>query len=107
VSASDEEAPVPPEAISNLLLPNGQPVGNRGSHDAIRELTEGPEAAEALFERLSDGGMDVTPLGHRGKLVQIPGGGHIGYRPTSRSGPPTIDVNIPGIAIRKLKFRGS
>lgn len=30
--------------------------------------------------------------------------GLIGLRSVSKSGPPTIDVNIPGIDIKKLKF---
>lgn len=105
MSSGAEEQRVTRKAISDLLLPGGQPVGNRGRLDVIRELSGAQEAAEVLFEQLREGGTDVTPPGHRGKLVQMPGGGHIGYRPTSRSGPPTIDLNIAGVAIRKLKFR--
>jgi hypothetical protein len=105
--SGDGRQPVSPDAISELLLPDGRPIGDRGSLDVIRQLPGGQDVARSLFDRLSEGGTDVTPPGYRGKLVQIPGRGHIGFRPTSRSGPPTIDVNIAGIAIRKLKFRGS
>ena len=107
MNGADDEAPATPEAIFDLLLPGGQPVGTSGSLDVIRELPGGKQAAEALFNLLTRDGADVTPPGHPGKLVRIPEGGHIGYRPTSRSGPPTIDVNVAGIAIRKLKFPGS
>jgi hypothetical protein len=98
---------VTPETISDLLLPGGQQVGASGSLDVIRELPGGQQAAEALFRRLTKDGTDVTPSGHPGLHVQMPDRGHIGYRPISRSGPPTIDVNVAGIAIRKLKFPGS
>jgi len=53
---------------------------------------------------LARGGADVTPPGHPGILVELSEGGHVGYRPISRSGVPTIDVNIPGYDIKKIKF---
>jgi hypothetical protein len=35
----------------------------------------------------------------------LPGGGFVGYRPISLSGPPTIDVNISSLPdIMKIKF---
>jgi hypothetical protein len=34
----------------------------------------------------------------------LPTGGSVGLRPASKSGPPTIDVNIPGVNIDKFKF---
>ena len=38
-------------------------------------------------------------------VVELPnGGGIVKYRPTSTSGPPTIDVDIRGIGIREIKF---
>ena len=50
----------------------------------------------------------MTPPGHRGTLVRTPDGGYIGYRPQSKSGPPTIDVKMPGYEarMRELKFLG-
>ncbi len=32
-------------------------------------------------------------------------GNYIGLRPKSKSGPPTIDVNVAGTGVRELKFR--
>ncbi len=62
--------------------------------------------ARELFDRLTKGGTDVTPPGHPGKVIRMPDGSAISYRPTSKSGPPTIDVTITGLSIRKLKFPG-
>jgi hypothetical protein len=39
-----------------------------------------------------------------GKIVDLPGGGRVGLRPKSKSGEPTIDIDIPGIPIKKIKF---
>ena len=39
-----------------------------------------------------------------GVLRDLPGGGRVGLRPASKSGPATIDVDIPGIPIDKIKF---
>jgi hypothetical protein len=37
--------------------------------------------------------------------VELPNnGGYVGYRPFSKSGPPTIDVNVPGQPIGEIKF---
>jgi len=67
-------------------------------------VTGGVQEAEDTFLRLAEGGVDITPPGHPGLLVALPGGGVIGYRPTSISGPPTIDINIPGYILDKIKF---
>jgi hypothetical protein len=37
-------------------------------------------------------------------MVDLPGGGRVGIRAKSKSGKPTIDVDIPGIPIKKIKF---
>ena len=79
-------------------------LGRAGSSSSIRVADGGASAAEKLFGKLSKGGVDVTPPGHPGKLVRLPDGGFVGYRGVSKSGPPTIDVNIPGIDVRKIKF---
>ncbi|NHA16184.1 RHS repeat-associated core domain-containing protein [Thioalkalivibrio sp. XN279] len=79
-------------------------LGRAGSRSSIRVAEGGASAAEKLFGKLSKGGVDVTPAGHPGKLVRRPDGGFVGYRGVSKSGPPTIDVNIPGIDVRKIKF---
>jgi hypothetical protein len=90
---------------ADLLLPGGIPLGAQGSKPGIREVPGGVQAAQDLFNQLSQGGKDITPPGYSGNLVELPTGGIVGFRPSSRSGPPTIDVNIPGIPIRKIKFK--
>lgn len=96
--ASDRETP------ADILIPGGRLIGRRGASTAVRIVLGGDADAEALFSRLSRGGVECTPLGYPGRLLEMPDGGMVGYRPRSRSGPPTIDINLPGISIRKLKF---
>jgi hypothetical protein len=102
--------PVPPpkdgETPADVLKPDGRLVGQAGSGPKIRELPGGKPAAEELFDRLTKGGTNISPPGYPGKLVRLPNGDTIGYRPTSKSGPPTIDVDIAGVGKRKLKFPG-
>jgi hypothetical protein len=85
-------------------MPGGSPVGTAGSNPAIRELPGGLEGAEDFFGELTNGWNDITPSNYPGTLMESPGGGVAGLRPASKSGPPTIDVNIPGIPIDKIKF---
>jgi hypothetical protein len=94
------------EIPSEILLPGGLPIGRPGTSPEIRELVGGTSEAEKWFARLTKGGVDVSPSDHPGQMFRMPDGGYIGYRPTSTSGPPTIDVNIPGVNITKLKFLG-
>jgi hypothetical protein len=83
------------------------------AHWSIRQQGEysrtpfGPLGGGRYVWRLTKGGKDVTPPDHPGKLIQMPDGSHIGDRPQSTGGPPTIDVKGPGIQIRKLKFLGN
>lgn len=91
-------------SITDLLMPSGVPVGEPGSSPDIREVTGGHVDAEAMFVQLTrDGTVDASTSHPR--LVRLPGGGSVGYRAIAKNnGPPTIDVNIPGIPIRKIKF---
>ena len=90
---------------TDLLLPGGTPIGTPGSSPDIREVGGGLAAATQLFDDLTQSGNDVTPAGYPGKLVELPAGGFIGLRPALTSGPPTLDVNVPGVPIRKVKFK--
>jgi len=89
---------------SDLLTPGDIPIGTAGSRPEIRELPGGINAAQDLFDDLTDGGVETTPPGYPGVLKSLPGGGAVGLRPASKSGPPTIDVNIPNLDIDKIKF---
>ena len=102
--------PVPPpvegETPADVLKPGGQNVGAPGENSGVRVLPGGENESRELFDRLTKGGTDITRPGHIGKVIRMPDGSVISYRPRSRSGPPTIDVNVPGLNIRKLKFPG-
>ena len=100
--------------IDDILMPNGKPIGVRGSapraSPRVREVAGGMAEAETLFRKLTQGCRDVTPTSYPGTLFELPDGrGTIGYRPASQSGPPTIDVeafDAAGrlITIKKIKF---
>jgi hypothetical protein len=62
-----------------------------------------PRDAEDLFNELVKGGTKDTNSTHP-RQYNLPGGEQIGFRPKSKSGPPTIDVNATGIPITKIKF---
>jgi hypothetical protein len=104
----------PGDPIKDILMPGGSPIGVKGTGPRasarLREVTGGQAEAERIFRELTQGGVDVTPAGYPGTLIQLPNGrGTIGYRPASRSGPPTIDVNVVDAAgqpipIEKIKF---
>lgn len=94
----------PPPSPKDLLMPNGKPIGKKGSKASIREVPGGKKAADDLFDDLTAGGTPVVVPTYPGKLVNLPGGGRVGLRPKSKSGEPTVDVDIPGIPIKKIKF---
>src|SRR4051794_15242425 len=85
-------------SIEEILLPGGKPLGVKGTGPRasarVREMPGGKNAAEQLFQELTQGGTDLTPPGYPGTLIELLNAqGTIGYRPASKSGPPTIDVN--------------
>jgi hypothetical protein len=48
--------------------------------------------------------MPITKPGLAGFAELPDGGGSIGFRTSSTNGPPTIDIRIPSLGIRELKF---
>jgi hypothetical protein len=95
-------------SLGDLLLPGGVPIGTAGGkhkhEQEIRELPGGLKEADHLFDDLTKGGTANTPPRYPGIGVALPGGGWVGLRRISKSGPPTIDVDVPGIPIKQLKF---
>lgn len=109
---ASEPSPPPPAAARGareLLEPGGSRIGTAGASGSIRILQGGERAARELFERLAAGGTPYTGA-YAGEAVSLPGGGFVGLRTTATSTiarevpAATIDVNIPGIMIRELKF---
>jgi hypothetical protein len=71
------------------------------------QLPGGVQDAQALFGQLSEGGEVVTDTTYKGTLVRLPNGGTVGFRTSMTRSPDTaatIDVNIPGLPIAKIKF---
>jgi hypothetical protein len=95
-------------SAQDLLMPGGNPLGTPGgktkNRQNIREAPGGQSAANNLFGHLTKGGKANTPAGYPGTGIDLPGGGWVGMRPVSKSGPPTIDIDIPNIPIKKIKF---
>lgn len=95
-------------------MPGGKPIGVKGTGPRasarLREVRGGRTEAERIFQELAQGGKEITPPGYPGILIELPSGqGIIGYRPASKSGAPTIDVNAVDAAgrpipIEKIKF---
>jgi len=97
-------ASAPPPSPKDLLMPQGKPLGTKGRKASIREVPGGPQAADDFFKELTVGGKPVVVPTYPGKMVDLPAGGRVGLRPKSKSGVPTIDVDIPGIPVKKIKF---
>ncbi len=101
-------------SLEEILMPGGKPIGVKATglraSARIREVSGAAIEAEQMFQELSQGGTDITPTGYAGTLIELPNGrGTIGYRPASKSGPPTIDVNAQDsvgnrLPIRKIQF---
>jgi hypothetical protein len=93
-----------PPSPKDLLMPKGKPIGAKGSKASIREVPGGQKAADDLFDDLTVGGKPVVVPTYPGKMVDLPGVGRVGLRPKAKSGEPTIDVDMPGIPVKKIKF---
>jgi hypothetical protein len=96
----------PGASITNILEPGGNLIGKAGSDASIRELSGGLADAQAMFDQLSQGGkvVEQTPYLTR---VALPDGGFVQLRTVMSRSPnsvATIDVNIPGLDITKVKF---
>jgi hypothetical protein len=89
---------------ADLLEPGGVSIGDEGSQPSIREVPGGIRAAEDLFSQLTDGATPAPRPNYPGDCYGLPGGGWAGYRPVSKSGSPVIDIDIPGVSIKKIHF---
>jgi hypothetical protein len=104
-SPSGDPDPSPTQSPTDVLKPGGQYTGQPGTSSQIRLLEGDVQDATSLFTQLTQGGTVVPSPTYPGTLVHLPGGGYIGLRPVSASGPPTIDVmGVPGLRIREIKF---
>ena len=93
-------------SIDDLLQPGGSLIGKTGTDISIREITGGLPDAQVMFQQLSRGGTIVEQTATLTR-VQLPNGGFVQLRTVMARSPATaatIDVNIPGLDITKLKF---
>ncbi|QYO67761.1 hypothetical protein [Leptolyngbya sp. 7M] len=88
-------------------MPGGNPIGLQGSQSSIREIQGGVDDALRLFDSLTQGGTVKNNPGYPGLQIIRPDGGYVSIRTEATRSPntiATIDINIPGIPIRKIKF---
>ncbi len=78
-------------------------LGRAGRSKGIREVVGDGGDARKLFDNLR-GSNPVTEVRPGVFTARGPNGKTVTFRPTSKSGPPTVDV--PGIekGLRKIKF---
>jgi RHS repeat-associated protein len=94
-------------SASELLMPQGNLIGQAGSSSRIRVLQGGLTEAQTFFDKLAQGGQIVPNAKYPGTLVNLPNGGTVGLRTVMSRSPnsaATIDVNISGITVKKIKF---
>jgi hypothetical protein len=90
--------------VEDKVMPNGVPIGQSGDSPRVRELPGGIDGAEDLFNYLRVGGT-VQLTSPEITVVKLPGSaGFVTFRPTSTSGPPAVDINVPGIPFAKVHF---
>ena len=94
--------------VNQILRPAGTPIGMPGNQSNIRVLPSGSDpqtTAEKLFKDLTKGGEIIAHATYDGTMVKMPGGGIISVRAESKTGGWTIDVDIPGVTIKKIHFK--
>jgi RHS repeat-associated protein len=106
--ATTTAANVGARSIDDLLRPGGLAIGTAGTDDTIRVITGGLPEAQTMFQQLSQGGSIVSQTQKLTRIEFPDGGGFVQLRTVMSQKSPntvaTIDVNIPGVDITKLKF---
>jgi len=70
------------------------------------DKTGGSESATEALDRLA-GALGTRPgpsKDRKASVVRLPGGGTAAARPGSKTGPPTIQVDRPGVKTIKIRF---
>ena len=90
--------------ILNIVQPNGQWIGTKGTEEFIRLFKGSEKEGLNVFKTLSKDGR-ITFNNGKMMISNLSDDIHITYRLTSKSGPPTIDINTPLLERNiKLKF---
>ena len=88
-------------------MPGGKPVGDPGRRRGIRLMPGGLDAAREFLRQFEQiGQAEQQAEGYDGVLIHLGGEEWVGLRERSRSGEPTIDVQVQWLPerIRKIKF---
>jgi SPP1 gp7 family putative phage head morphogenesis protein len=100
-----EKPPVQkPQSPADILAPNGQAIGRDGMRPKVRIVKGGEKEARELFEKLTKDGIPEKRAGYSGIGKRLPNGDWIGYRGVSKSGSPTIDMDVKGVNFNKIHF---
>jgi RHS repeat-associated protein len=98
----------PAATVEDIVMPGGAPIGEAGTSVKYRVLQgQGLNEAQAMFDKLRVGGSQLTRPKYQGTLVRLPDGGTVGLRTKMTRSPgtaATIDVNVHGIPVTKIKF---
>ena len=92
---------------TDILMPNGQPIGTAGSKPSIREVKGDLADAQKMFDELTQGGQVANKPTYTGTWMNMPDGSGFGLRTKMAKSPGTvanIDVNVPNVPIGKIKF---
>jgi hypothetical protein len=85
-------------------MPNGRLIGKKGKHARIREIDGKEEAGRKLFDRLKKDGVPEARKGYNGEGYRLKNGDWIGYRASTKSRSPAIDLDIETLNIEKIHF---
>ena len=95
------------EALDGALadLESGGNVEESGELRNV-DKTESGEGANDAFDRLAEslGRKPTESKDGKVRVVELPGGGTASVRPTSKTGPATVQVNRPGSPTTKVRF---
>jgi hypothetical protein len=87
------------------LKPNNQWIGRAGTNNYVRLFKGGQNECINIFNKLTKNAKAINNASYPGKMFALEDGTIIGFRPLSKSGPPTIDIKLPDIKDHiKLKF---
>jgi hypothetical protein len=91
--------------IRELLVPDGTLIGDPGRRRGVRVVQGGLRVAGELMGELEALGEPTHKEDYDGRMVQLSEEGAVGLRRRSKSGEPTMDVQVQWVSeIRKVKF---
>jgi hypothetical protein len=90
--------------VADKAMTSGVPIGAARSSPDISLLPGGTEAAGELFDYLRVGTAPYESDSNKTILKLPRSAGYLTFRRLSRGGGSAIDVNVPGIALKRIHF---